>query len=281
MLERTPDERGASVVSSVRSVPGEPAYAELLRLHPVVGNAALARLIEANRTGGAQRRAATPTALLQRYTELAKADGGPGWRSESETFVLLENEDSHVYRLIGPRAQLRFCRATGRKKMFGGRLYTEHEPRMEFLRDCLHTAEEIMAQRELELNVTRSQVVGSEGGLFGQTRKLNIANARLVPPEERNAGATPGRGQAYVIVETGKIKEYPYHAAAVIAEDGDDRVTIEVEAEAQHARQDERHERGRFEIYSVTDPDQSFHTQHSPEYTRPITVVIEPRDDED
>ncbi|HEX6390575.1 MAG TPA: hypothetical protein VFZ89_14040 [Solirubrobacteraceae bacterium] len=118
---------------------------------------------------------------------------------------------------------------------------------MQFVTDCLHTAEEIMHQTTYRVGVrgpARSQARDDpQARAFGWSAAGNVDIANRVATVRRgghrvvNNRARPAVGQAYAIVETGVVAAggYPYHAAAVIASDGGDRITMEMLAGSQDA----------------------------------------------
>ncbi|HEY0752992.1 MAG TPA: hypothetical protein VGD98_03370 [Ktedonobacteraceae bacterium] len=71
---------------------------------------------------------------------------------------------------------------------------------------------------------------------------------------------------------------YSYHAAGVVAVDGNDRITVEVLAGIADAQK--RKDRGMFHMYTVSDAHRSFHaTWHTDPHLNagPVTIVIEAR----
>lgn len=151
-----------------------------------------------------------------------------------------------------------------------------------YFKDCLETAEDLIC------NVYPSSVpstirskVARLGSNFGDTEVANIQAARDYKTHHdahADKKADPGVGQAYVIVSLSTTTEYPYHAGAVIAVDGNDRVTLEVFAAHQHATS--RTETGLYNIYSVDDTSgRTFHDAWSGNHTlsagTPVTIVIE------
>ena len=156
--------------------------------------------------------------------------------------------------------------------------------------DCLCTAEDLIN------DVYPSSVAGT-GGIrskavatgedFGASHEANIKlakNIRKTYPGQADRFAAPGVGQAYVIVSAYKGSEYPYHAAAVIAADGNSRVTLEVFASGVDAAS--RSVDGDYHIYSaVSGSGQTFHDawwkcpalKSGTGATPPITLVVEPK----
>lgn len=173
-------------------------------------------------------------------------------------------------------------------RTINGQVYQEFQIRRWILKDCLHTAEEIInnlpgqlhSARELAPNAPASagkysRIQGPTTGLrdFGTSDESNIKNAREFGGA-KDAAAAPRIGEAFVIVST-KASENealsPYHAAAVVGVDGNDRVTLE----EWDLRGDVS--RGEAHMYTVGDASGSFHGHWAAQYfwdTEPITVVI-------
>ena len=147
-----------------------------------------------------------------------------------------------------------------------------------FLKDCLHTAEEIMAGKTFsyEKGGIRSQSRDSKEAIgVSDAKNQRIALALAKGGGSVDAGADPAAGEAYLIVEVGALKTYPYHAAGVVAVDGTDRVTLEMFAGTQDAKDSERKFPGKFEMYGSGA--QSFHNTYAGAFTTPTTIVLRPK----
>ncbi len=147
-----------------------------------------------------------------------------------------------------------------------------------FLKDCLHTAEEIMAGKifSYEKGGIRSQARDSKESIgVSDAENQRIALALSRAGGSVNASADPAAGDAYLIVEVGALKTYPYHAAGVVAVDGTDRVTLEMFAGTQDAKDSERKFPGKFEMYGSGA--QSFHNTYASSFTTPATIVLKPK----
>jgi len=196
--------------------------------------------------------------------------------SSSGQYLILDNDKSHLYVRHDVGAP-RYCKPSGGPSVtYSGTAYTQYEPVAKFLRDCLHSAEEIIWNTVLKLGEVRTKVGNAE---FGDSEDGNIAIAKAHRDAPgANQHASPVVGQAYALVSTVPDSKYPYHAAGVLAVDGNDRVTLEVFAGAEDAQQDEREESGSFEMYSTV-PGETFHDVWSAAGvfvgTNPVTVVIE------
>ena len=100
-----------------------------------------------------------------------------------------------------------------------------------------------------------SQIAGKPLN-FGRSR---TNNQQVAKPNRKGVNASPNIGQAFVIVSMDMKSEFPFHAATVVAEDKDDRVTIEVFATDQDAKDTDRTTAGDFKMYAIGDPALSFH----------------------
>jgi hypothetical protein len=155
-----------------------------------------------------------------------------------------------------------------------------------------------MAGQTLQIGQDVSQVVGT-GAQFGVSNQGNIdaatAYAGLRAAGQGNGMELPVVGGAFAIVETSWNKanpdhrqakpdnasRWPYHAAAVIAEDGDDRITLEQTADANDAQPGQGNE-GIFDIYqagqlaSGAAVAKSFHGRHGPGFSAgAITITLQ------
>lgn len=143
-----------------------------------------------------------------------------------------------------------------------GHSLTGYEPDGKFLADCLHTAEEIMQGEKLARGKLRSKAAGS-AAIFGSTKSgkgvWDVASD--VDKKSANKNADAGMGSAFAIVAPKPLElegglECQYHAAAVVASDGTDRITLEVFG-------DDRKRRVATAQYNVYDTDPtSKHTFH-------------------
>ncbi len=203
--------------------------------------------------------------------------GAAGTLSASGKYLILNGDIKSLY-VRSNVATPHYCAqaSDGATVDHGGSTYRKHKPVRRCLADCLHTAEEIIWGQALTQGQIRSKV-GDED--FGDTDEANIeiATANAAAGTSNN-GAHPGVNQAYVIVarqEDSSLRyNYPYHAAGVIALDGDDTVTMEVFATAQDAAA--RDQDGDFRMYDRGSS--SFHRRWSAaeafRNTLPVTMVL-------
>jgi len=244
--------------------------------HAAAGHAAVQRLTEVNRVGWS-----TGTKWKGRISENGQyiLRGGLNGKWLADEVWVREGSPAP-----------RYCTVTGNTNTYNGAQYTEYVPNSKFLEDCLHTAEEVMHERWLEQGNLNSRVAGTNTP-FGNSDAENIAAATAHAGSRMgdNHQESPGVGQAFAVVETdyqGDVPQnesrYPYHAAAVVARDGRDAITLEVSAGEEDA--EERDQKGNFYIYEVSSGEQehapnSFHTRQGEYFTRnAITIVIEPLD---
>jgi hypothetical protein len=158
----------------------------------------------------------------------------------------------------------------------------------DFVRDCLHTAEEIINGTDLEPHAgVYSKVLGTTSD-FGNSDAENIALAESAHASD--AKAAPGLGHAYVIVNKSWLEKpkrrrgrrrappqvkSPYHAAAVIAVDGNDRITLEVFANHEDGKN--RNTKGDYRMYTTGAAGETFHSFWQRTYfkSKSATLVIE------
>ncbi|HEX8245576.1 MAG TPA: hypothetical protein VF541_18840 [Longimicrobium sp.] len=168
--------------------------------------------------------------------------------------------------------------------------YTRLTSNGRYFLDCLVTAEDLATDtypNGLDLvGGIRTRTAATHED-FGASHAENITLAKKMKKEHAdrvNTHAAPSVGQAYVIVSVYTAAKYPYHAAGVIAEDGNSRVTLEVFASGEDASS--RTFDGTYEIYSVASGSgETFHDRwwRNPVFragsgaTPPVTLVIEPR----
>lgn len=219
--------------------------------------------------------AGAPVAV-QRYTEEDIGDfGGKGFLSENEAYFV-HQESGRIFVEDGKSSPLESVQEVKKAYVYNGKNYRKFKPATKRVLDCLKTAEEIMAGTTYDDDEVHSQIKGT-GGDLGRTFKETTENVKTAAKTLMNIDddADPGLNEAFMIVETGKKNVYPYHAAAVVAVDGDDRVTLEVFAGANKAQA--RNVFGSYNIYSTTNKAQTFHSQWKGGYTKPITIVAKPK----
>ncbi len=203
--------------------------------------------------------------------------------SENGLYLILESDIYGLYVKAGTPDKPRACILAGDELKYNGITYNKFGPSWLFYADCLHTAEEIIKDGKLQLGGDQSKV-SPTGDAFGTSDAANIlaANTALANhPADTNDNAHPDLGQAYVIVVTTAViggASYPYHAAGVVAVDGNDRITAEALAGISDATT--RKDKGMFHMYTINDAHNSFHAIWSTDShlnAGPITIVIEAR----
>jgi hypothetical protein len=256
----------------------------LLGLQASAGNRAVGRMLAAR----GERR-------LQRFADgqLVTSKGTIDGRLSNQSYLVPGGIDADAHDIwVGLGATPRWSRLAGgglRKGKIGLVDYQRHIPERKLIADCLHSAEEINAGAELALYELRSRVAGTHTP-FGDTDTKNQAAARAFAGA-RDEAADAAVGQAFVIIETtpfvrdanGRItipnpSGYPYHAAAVVAQHGNDRITLEASAGSRHGTV--RNTQGIYDVYTVGHEAHSFHARHQADFTAPITIVIEPKPDD-
>ncbi|MHC3461551.1 eCIS core domain-containing protein [Streptomyces flavovirens] len=244
----------------------------------------------------------TGTTVLQRFTEVTTAELGPVRVSANGLYLMtvVSGADATVLWVARDAPPPRYCKPTGQSGEIGGRACAEYEPLTSFLADCAHTAEEIMHQRRLALGQDASELA-LDAGRFGLGDRENAEAARAYAATrpggpQADGEERPDPGQAFAIVETAWDEDYerpantsgwPYHVAAVVAVDGDDRITVEQAADGNDAKARQGYE-GIVDMYTAgTDPTDgqalphSFHGRNTGGPVRhfsagAITVVLQP-----
>lgn len=175
----------------------------------------------------------------------------------------------------------------------GETTYTRYRlARVKILEDCLHAAEEIINNRVGELAYGQgeySQVEVHTGEQNPPTRledfgagidEIRQHAADFARPRDYNADAQPGEAFVIVTETRGERIMSPYHAAAVVARDGRDCITLEVFATgADNPPKGSPAARS----YTVGDAEHSFHGYWTTAYfhgTGPVTVVIQSHPDQ-
>jgi hypothetical protein len=174
----------------------------------------------------------------------------------------------------------------GKQKQFNGAVYHQYSLGGDVLNQCLHVAEEIINNRVRDLEHgtdaslidTHSRRHGERSEFFGAAKD---ATNRRMAREFRHAkdeAANPQVNQAFVIValKPGDREMSQFHAAAVVARDGDDCVTLEA-----FAGDEEQLEPAAARMYIVNGGEKSFHGYWTGEemYYEGVsatTVVIRP-----
>ncbi len=150
-----------------------------------------------------------------------------------------------------------------------------------YFEDCLETAEDLINnQYPAKITSTVRSRVKYTNTPFGESEAENQAAAQAYKnghPNDADANAKPNFGEAYVIVSMDPKNTYPYHAAAVIATDGTDRLTLEVFATDKDAKKRDRS--GSYELYTTaaTAPKDriTFHDKWEEYIKSPITIIIQ------
>ncbi|MFB8140610.1 eCIS core domain-containing protein [Streptomyces parvus] len=246
----------------------------------------------------------TDATVVQRFSEDSTDELGNVRASETGRYLmpLTPGADTTVIWVLRGAPPPRYCKPTGESGAIRGQMYEEYEPATYFLADCAHTAEEIMHQQRLALGQDASAFAlgGARFGLGDQENAEGAQAYAAARPGGTNANGEerPVPGQAYAIVETAWHGDYerpanasgwPYHVAAVVAVDGDDRITVEQAADGNDAKARQGHE-GIIDMYTAgTDPTNgqalpnSFHGRNTGGPVRhfsagAITVILQPVD---
>ena len=225
---------------------------------------------------GKCRRIQTPS--IQRYSQYTGPEfGGPGKLSEGQNYFIPDGNTEMIYATAPPRNSI--AHPTAGQITKGSKTYDPYISTL-FFKDCLHTAEEIINGANLEdgfggPGTGDFSKVSATGETFGVGESENI---QVVRKNSLGNNANPGLGQAYVIVNTKWPKgvSSPYHAAGVVAVDGNDRITLEVFAGTTHGVT--RDQQGTYAMYTTgTGSGDKFHEHWKARYFGhfSLTTVIE------
>lgn len=251
-------------------------------------------------------RADTGTGVLQRYY----VDEELNVRFTRDEAYLIDGRDEN-YRAL--RLWVRtgatpphYCKAEGKSREVNGNEYQSYVPNSKFYADCVQTAEEVMHGRRLALGgdedapiMSRFSRTGHDFGAGDEGEGGNVEGALEYAAGRRgknsaaaNRRERPAVSQAYAMVETAYRSDedeegnrsripanasgFPYHAAAVVAADGDDQITLEQTASTKDAGK--RNANGWFSVYRVGDEHLSFYAQQKASFSKgAVAVVIEAR----
>ncbi|MBQ0987788.1 hypothetical protein KBZ10_25375 [Streptomyces sp. F63] len=209
--------------------------------------------------------------------------------SENRRFAIKPGEPQvYVREDVRPNQVAKALQAGTEALRNEGHTYRSYSLGKDVLCDCLHTAEEIINNQVGKLkwgagSYSRIEVrsAGREERFesFGESDQQNRSQAENFA-RPRNGSASPGVGEAFVIVatDTGDTKMCQFHAGAVVALDGPTRITLE-------AWSDNKNPPGKApahaHLYTVGSSTSSFHAVwgEGEGYfvgAKPITVVVQP-----
>ncbi|QJT01283.1 DUF4157 domain-containing protein [Streptomyces asoensis] len=215
-------------------------------------------------TGEAAVRTQSATGSVQRFADVAVPKLGTLRISNSGAFAI---SNGRPYIWVREDALGTISPALvdeGKQTQIGDATYHRYSLGGKVLNQCLHVAEEIINNRVRDLEHgtdaslidTYSKKHGERAEHFGAPS--DGTNRRMAKEfvRARNEAADPGVGQAFVIValKPGDREMSQFHAAAVVARDGDDCVTLEAFAGAT-----ERLEPAASRMYTVNGGANSFH----------------------
>lgn len=221
-----------------------------------------------------QRSGVSFPAVAQMYT---KAGGKK--ISANGNYYVQKNDPEKLYVKAGataPGSHGGQIVAEGTNVVYSGNNYSAYHYYADdtggFINDCLNLTEQITGDTKIASSNVEMKApgTGSNGGkAFGHTLTKNTEIANNFGWSE-NEDANPGIGEAYATVPSVKPEngEGRYHAAAVIAKDGTDNITIEADSSGYLARPI-------FDIYDTQPPgtrvnanSKTFHEVYSSIYER-------------
>ncbi|MEV7503310.1 DUF4157 domain-containing protein [Streptomyces sp. NPDC093018] len=237
----------------------------------------------------AGRSAAGAEGSVQRFTDQDVDDMGELRVSVNGAFAISDGADHIWVRADALGAIAPALQPDNQQHQFLGATYHRYSLGGDVLNQCLHVAEEIINNRVNQLPHgqyastidTHSNRHGDRTEFFGQPSDGTNRRMAREFTGARDEAANPQVGQAFVIValKPGAREMSQFHAAAVVARDGDDCVTLEAFAGAE-----EQLEPAAARMYTVNGGGESFHGYWTGEemYYHGVsatTVIINPNPD--
>ena len=168
--------------------------------------------------------------VIQRYT-LVNEKNFSGKMSENGVYVTGQNL-SEMYALPGHDVERSY--KTAEQAVIGGATYDVWKPSLIVIEDCVAAMEEIMHGKKLKYGAPSlseyRDISAKKSKSFGASDSLNRKRGR---DSDLGDKADPGLLEGYVIARQSykRDEERPqFHGAAVVAQDGEDNVTLETSA---------------------------------------------------
>ncbi|TGZ15386.1 hypothetical protein DV517_03590 [Streptomyces sp. S816] len=226
---------------------------------------------------------------VQRFTDQDVGNMGELRVSVNGAFAIADGANHIWVRADSLGAIAPALQADNQQAQFLGATYHRYSLGGDVLNQCLHVAEEIINDRVNQLPHgqyastidTHSNKNGDRTEFFGQPKDGTNRRMAREFTGARDEAANPQVGQAFVIValRPGEREMSQFHAAAVVARDGDDCVTLEA-----FAGTEEQLEPAAARMYTVNGGGDSFHGYWTGEemYYHGVsatTVIINPNPD--
>ena len=184
------------------------------------------------RASSIQPKRAPTSSVIQRYTLVHdQATGFQGKRSENGRYIT-GTDLSEIYVLPGNVVERSY--KTQAIKTIEGTDYEVWRPSFDVIGDCVACMEEILHGEKLKYGVPDiseyREPISKKRKLFGESDDLNRKRGKLTDLGE---DADPGILEGYVIArQSYKRNEVrpQFHGAAVVAQDGNDDITLEATA---------------------------------------------------
>lgn len=211
--------------------------------------------------------------VIQRYTSIT--DGGfRGKMSQHGRYVTGKNL-SEIYVMAGSTVERSYN--TGRTRNILGTEYVIWQPAFGVIGDCVAAMEELLHGRKLKYGVPdvseyRDLKKGKKR-TFGESDAQNRKRGKITDLGDK---ADPAIGQGYVIARQGTDRHLSlpqFHGAAVVAQDGEDNITLEASAPLQGAIPDHRVD-GVYDMYGTLKKRQTFKSRYKAMYGKDATVSV-------
>ena len=214
--------------------------------------------------------------IVQRYTEVTEGKFS-GKRSQHKQYVT-GHDLSEMY--ARPGKDVERSKKTGKIAVIGGLDYNIWEPSFEVIQDCVAAMEELMHGEKLkygapELSLFRDSKASPK--FFGDS---DDRNRKLGKETDLGPSANPDIMNAFLIARQKYKRDEArpqFHGATVVAQDGNDSVTLETTAPLSGSISKSR-VAAVYDMYSSSKSKaQSFKHTYQAEYGKDATVsVIEP-----
>lgn len=165
------------------------------------------------------------TPAVQRLKWKRNADAGTQIATETDKYFLHATSDNDFLYAAAGAAAPKYCVNDGTVGTV-----TRYKPAAKFFSDCLRAAEEVMHGKKLRAGSVKSQEKTSHTA-FGNSEADNWSAASNATVTNQHVKPRVGEGLAIVEdapIDLGNDVVCQYHAAAVVAMDGDDLITLEI-----------------------------------------------------
>ncbi len=223
----------------------------------------------------AQRGSPAPPArpVIQRYTSI-NTKGFRGKISQHGRYVT-GKDLSEMYVFPGNNVERSYN--TGRTRQILGTTYQIWKPSFLVIGDCVAAMEELLHGKKMKYGAPDLSEYRDLGGkkrkVFGESDSDNRKRGKVTDLGE---GSDPKVGEGYVISRQGTDRHLSlpqFHGAAVVAQDGEDNITLEASAPLSGSIPDDR-VHPVYDMYAVLKKRQSFKGRYKAMYGKDATVSV-------